>query len=62
MKFWGVRVEFAKQLRKIKLDQAFDELIVGLQDQDARVRYAVVETWAQHKTPESYQAIAQGIV
>ncbi|MBO0351238.1 M1 family metallopeptidase [Phormidium pseudopriestleyi FRX01] len=56
--FWGVRLEVAKQLGKIKLDQGFEQLIGGLEDEDARVRYAVVETLAHHKTPESYQAIA----
>jgi len=53
--FWGVRVEVAKQLGKIKLDQVFDGLAVGLKDEDARVRRAVVEALTQIKTHESYK-------
>lgn len=55
--FWGVRVEVAKQLPKVKLDQVFEELVVGLEDKDARVRRAVVEALAQIKTKESYKAL-----
>lgn len=55
--FWGVRVEVAKQLPKVKLDQVFEELVVGLNDEDARVRRAVVEALAQIKTHESYKAL-----
>ncbi len=55
--FWGVRVEVAKQLGKIKLDQVFDGLALGLQDQDARVRRAVVEALTQIKTNESYKLL-----
>lgn len=55
--FWGVRVEVAKQLPKIKLDQVFEELVVGLDDEDARVRLAVVEALAEIKTQESYKAL-----
>lgn len=55
--FWGVRVEVAKQLPKVKLDQVFEELVVGLEDKDARVRRAVVEALAQIKTNESYKAL-----
>ncbi len=55
--FWGVRVEVAKQLGKIKLDQVFDGLAVGLQDEDARVRRAVVEALTQIKTHESYKLL-----
>ncbi len=55
--FWGVRVEVAKQLGKIKLDQVFDGLAVGLQDEDARVRRAVVEALTQIKTNESYKLL-----
>jgi len=35
--FWGVRVEVAKKLGRIKLNQAADALKSGLKDQDARV-------------------------
>ncbi|HEY9672926.1 MAG TPA: M1 family metallopeptidase [Waterburya sp.] len=57
--FWGVRVEVAKQLAQVKLDQALEALIVGLQDKDARVRRAVVDGLSQVKTPESYDALKQ---
>lgn len=55
--FWGVRVEVAKNLGKIKLDQGFAALVVGLQDKDARVRRATIEALAKVKTSESYRAI-----
>jgi aminopeptidase N len=49
--FWGVRVEVAKQLAKVKLDQATEALIAGLNDEDARVRRSVVEALSKIKTP-----------
>ncbi|MEA5553153.1 M1 family metallopeptidase [Anabaena cylindrica UHCC 0172] len=55
--FWGVRVEVAKQLAEIKLDQAFDALVSGLQDQSPYVRRAVVESLSQIKTHTSYKAV-----
>ncbi|MBW4617610.1 MAG: M1 family metallopeptidase [Desmonostoc vinosum HA7617-LM4] len=55
--FWGVRVEVAKQLAEIKLDQTFDGLISGLKDKNAYVRRNVVETLAQIKTNESYKLV-----
>ncbi len=55
--FWGVRIEVAKQLAQVKLDQAFDGLVAGLKDQNALVRRAVVEALAQIKTHESYKAV-----
>lgn len=55
--FWGVRVEVAKQLASIKLDQVFDGLLTGLQDPDARVRRSVVEALANLKTKASYDAL-----
>ncbi len=55
--FWGVRVEVAKQLVKVKLDQVFEGLVVGLQDSNARVRRAVINALAKIKTVESYQAL-----
>ncbi|MFN6530154.1 M1 family metallopeptidase [Nostoc sp. ChiSLP03a] len=58
---WGVRVEAAKQLAQINLDQAFDGLIPGLKDKDAYVRRAVVEALAQFKTAESYKVV-RGLV
>lgn len=55
--FWGVRVEVAKQLAGVKLDQAFAGLIVGLKDESPYVRRAVVEALGKIKTLESYEAV-----
>jgi aminopeptidase N len=54
---WGVRVQVAKQLAQINLDQAFDGLILGLKDKNAHVRRSVVEALAQIKTAESYKVV-----
>ncbi|MBN3891922.1 MAG: M1 family metallopeptidase [Nostoc sp. JL31] len=58
---WGVRVEVAKQLAQINLDQAFDGLIAGLKDKNAYVRRSVVEALTQFKTAESYKVV-RGLV
>ena len=55
--FWGVRVEIAKWLATVKLDQAFSGLLAGLNDADARVRRATIEALATIKTSESYKAL-----
>ena len=55
--FWGVRVEIAKNLGGIKLNQAFTGLLAGLDDSDARVRRATIETLATIKTSGSYKAL-----
>jgi aminopeptidase N len=55
--FWAVRVEVAKQLAEIKLDQAGSALIVGLSDQSPFVRRAVVEALSNVKTPQSYNSL-----
>jgi aminopeptidase N len=55
--FWGVRAEVAEQLASIKLDQAFEALVEGLNDTEARVRRAVVEALAKLKTIDSYKAL-----
>lgn len=55
--FWGVRVEVAKSLATVKLDQAFAALVAGLSDPEARVRRAVVEALADIKTKDSYKAV-----
>jgi aminopeptidase N len=57
--FWGVRVEAAKQLAHVKLDQAVDALIAGLNDEDARVRRSVVDALSKIKTTQSYEALKQ---
>lgn len=56
-KFWGVRVEVAKNLAGIPLDGVLDALKPGLKDEDARVRLAVVQAIAQLTTPDAYKAI-----
>ena len=55
--FWGVRVEVAGQLVEIKLDQAFEGLVSGLRDKDARVRRAVVGALGKIKTHETFKAL-----
>jgi len=55
--FWGVRVEAAKQLGNIKLQQAIPELITGLNDEHPKVRRTVLEGLANFKTEESYQVV-----
>jgi aminopeptidase N len=55
--FWGVRVEVAKQLAEIKLDQAFEGLVEGLADKNPYVRRAVVQALAKIKTRASYKAV-----
>lgn len=55
--FWGVRVEVAKQLAKLKLNQAVKALISGLKDKDAKVRRAVVEGLGKFKIEDSYKAV-----
>jgi aminopeptidase N len=57
--FWGVRTEAAKQLGKIKLNQAGTALIAGLQDGDARVRRAAVEALSEIKNSDCYGALKQ---
>jgi aminopeptidase N len=57
--FWGVRVEAAKCLAQVKLDQATDALIAGLNDKDARVRRSVVQALSKIKTSQSYDALKQ---
>ncbi|WP_066426421.1 M1 family metallopeptidase [Anabaena sp. 4-3] len=55
--FWGVRVEVAKELAEIKLDQVFDGLVAGLEDENAYVRRAVLEALGEIKTRASYKAV-----
>jgi aminopeptidase N len=55
--FWGVRLEVAKQLATIGLDQAVTALIKGLNDEKAQVRRAIVEGLSDIKTADSYQAL-----
>lgn len=55
--FWGVRLETAKQLAKVQLDQATTALVKGLEDENAKVRRAVVEALGDIKTLQSYEAL-----
>ncbi len=55
--FWGVRVEVATALAKIKLDQALTGLLPGLEDANPRVRRATVEALSGIKTLQSYHAV-----
>lgn len=57
--FWGVRVEVAKQLGKIKLNGAAEELIQALKDNNAKVRRAVVEALSKFKILASYNAVKE---
>lgn len=56
-KFWGVRLEAAQALSKIKLDQALDALLLGLKDTEARVRRATIDSLTSFKTKASYEAV-----
>ncbi len=55
--FWGVRAEVAERLATVKLEQAFDALLEGLHDSEARVRRAVIQGLAKIKTQKSYKAL-----
>ncbi|MGK7897954.1 MAG: M1 family aminopeptidase, partial [Xenococcus sp. (in: cyanobacteria)] len=57
--FWGVRVEVAKSLGKIKLNQTEEALVKGLEDQDSRVRTAVIGALSNSKTVSAYETIKQ---
>ena len=57
--FWGVRIEAAKKLGKIKLSQALEALKTGLQDKDARVRRAVIEASSNFKTDTGYDLVSR---
>jgi aminopeptidase N len=56
--FWGVRVEVAEKLADLKLDQAVEALLGGLQDPHPKVRRAVVNALGGIKTLASYQALS----
>jgi aminopeptidase N len=56
-RFWGLRVEVARQLSRIKLNQAMEALTAGLEDTDARVRRAVVESLGKFKLLPSYERV-----
>ena len=47
--FWGIRLEAAKQLGKIGLDQAGEALVKGLEDEDQKVRRTVIQSLGRIK-------------
>lgn len=55
--FWGVKVEVARQLGKIKLNQAIEALTIGLKDKNPKVRKAVIEALSKNKTEQTYETI-----
>ena len=59
--FWGVRVEVAKTLGNIKLNQAETALTKSLEDQNAKVRRAVIEALSKFKTEASYNTIQESL-
>ncbi|MEL6581160.1 MAG: M1 family metallopeptidase, partial [Cyanobacteria bacterium J06621_12] len=56
--FWGVRIEVAKKLGRIKLNQAFEALQAGLKDEDTKVRRAVIGALSNFKTAAAYDTLA----
>lgn len=60
--FWGVRVEIAKALGTIQLNQAEDALIVGLKDHHPRVRSTVLSGLGKFKTEASYKAVKASLL
>lgn len=59
--FWGVRVEVAKKLGKIKLNQAVTALKEGLKDEDARVRLVSITALSNFKHPSIYDTVANAL-
>jgi aminopeptidase N len=55
--FWGVRLEAAKQLGKIKLEQSGEALIKGLSDDNPKVRRAVIESISNIKNNDCYETL-----
>jgi aminopeptidase N len=56
-KFWGVRVEIARNLGKVRVEQSRDALIRALKDPDTRVRAAALEALGRFfEDPKASQA------
>ncbi|MDJ0657923.1 MAG: M1 family metallopeptidase [Crocosphaera sp.] len=55
--FWGVRLEAAKQLGKISLDQAGEALKKGLSNDHAKVRRAIIESLGKIKNNDCYDTL-----
>ncbi|MGB5771999.1 MAG: M1 family metallopeptidase, partial [Crocosphaera sp.] len=60
-KFWGVRLEVAKQLGKIKLEQSGEALMKGLSDDNLKVRRAVIESLANIKSNLCYETLKSSL-
>jgi len=60
--FWGLKVEIAKQLGKIKLNQAESALIANLNQPHPKVRRAIIEALTHHKSEASYQALKNIVI
>lgn len=60
--FWGVKVEIIDSLGKIRLNQATTVLISHMQDNNPRVRKAIVKALTQHKNISSYNTLKNIIV
>lgn len=61
-RFWGVKVEIVKQLGKIKRNQAMEVLINHLNDENPKVRKAIVEALTHHKNEASYNALKNIVI
>ena len=55
--FWGIRLEAAKQLGKIGLDQAGEALVKGLEDEDQKVRRTVIQSLGKITNDHCYQTL-----
>ncbi|MEM8778147.1 MAG: M1 family metallopeptidase [Cyanobacteria bacterium P01_G01_bin.49] len=59
--FWGVRLEAAKQLGKIQLDQAGEVLSQGLSDDNVKVRRTIIESLSKIKTNHCYETLKSSL-
>lgn len=55
--FWGVRVEVVKCLAKIKLNQVQAILVKNLEDENVRVRRAIIQALSEFKNLETYEIL-----
>jgi aminopeptidase N len=56
--FWGVRVECAKALSKIKTDEAYKALIEGLKIEHPKVRRAIVRAIGEFRKKENIELLS----
>ena len=57
--FYGVRIAAARALRKLDTDASYEALLDGLDQEDARVRQAVVTELGHHYRPETLAKLVQ---